>query len=77
MVLSRSRTAEPTLTTERWFLSVCYRDPLLTSTDHSGLSRRALRMGATAVSKYPLPTTQLQASMVQALGLREAPRRTG
>jgi hypothetical protein len=25
--LRRSRTAEPTLTAERWFLSVCYRNP--------------------------------------------------
>jgi two-component system response regulator HydG len=50
---------------------------LLASTDHPGLSRRALRLGATAVLKYPLPTTQPKASMVQALGLREAPRRTG
>jgi two-component system response regulator HydG len=50
---------------------------LLSFTDHPGLSRRALRLGATAVLKYALPTTQLQASMVQALGLREAPRRTG
>src|SRR5262245_43680634 len=26
-LLRRSRTAEPTLTAERWFLSVCYRNP--------------------------------------------------
>jgi two-component system response regulator HydG len=50
---------------------------LLASTDHPGLSRRALRLGATAVLKYPLPTTQLLASMGQVLGLRETPRRTG
>jgi hypothetical protein len=31
-LLHRSRTAEPTLTAERWFLSVCYRNPDMTTT---------------------------------------------
>jgi two-component system response regulator HydG len=50
---------------------------LLSSADRPGLSRRALRMGATAVLKYPLPATQLRASVTQALGHREAPRKPG
>jgi two-component system response regulator HydG len=50
---------------------------LLSSADRPGVSRQALRMGAKAVLKYPLPATQLRASVLQALGLHEAPRRTG
>jgi two-component system response regulator HydG len=50
---------------------------LLSSADPAGFFRQALRIGATAVLKYPLPATQLRASVIQALGPREAHRRSG
>lgn len=40
---------------------------LMLSKPHDGLGRQALRMGATAVLRFPLPANQLRASVLQAL----------
>ncbi len=42
-LLRRSRTSEPTLTAERWFLSVCYRKAPLHFTRQFGVTRRTIR----------------------------------
>lgn len=49
---------------------------LMFSRPHDGLGRQALRMGATAVLRFPLPANQLRASILQALEAVEEPQRS-
>jgi two-component system response regulator HydG len=45
---------------------------LLAAANHPGPIRLALRLGASAVLRFPLPASQLQATLVQALGTTDA-----